>query len=48
MYTIKSLFDFKKTNAIPLEQVEPVENIVKDFQQVQCLLVQYKKKHIQH
>ena len=31
MYTIRSLFDFKKTNAIPLEQVEPVENIVKRF-----------------
>ncbi|MEL0124845.1 MAG: glutamate synthase large subunit [Alphaproteobacteria bacterium] len=31
MYTIRSLFDFKKTEPIPIEDVEPVQEIVKRF-----------------
>ena len=48
MYTIRSLFDFKKTNAIPLEQVEPVENIVKRFSTGAMSFGSISKKHIQH
>jgi len=31
MYTIRSLFDFKKSEPIPIEKVEPVQEIVKRF-----------------
>ena len=31
MYTIRSLFDFKKSEPIPIEDVEPVQEIVKRF-----------------
>lgn len=31
LYTLRGLFEFKKGKSIPIEQVEPVENIVKRF-----------------
>lgn len=30
-YTIRGLFEFKKRNAVPIEEVEPVEDILKRF-----------------
>jgi glutamate synthase (NADPH) large chain len=46
--TLRGLFEFKKRISIPIEEVEPVESILKGaLLQVQCPLVRFPMKHIQ-
>jgi glutamate synthase (NADPH/NADH) large chain len=45
--TLRSLLEFKNDRpAIPIEEVEPVENILKRLQVVQCLSVPFLTKRI--
>ena len=46
---LRDLIDFKKKNTISIDEVEPVENILKTFSEVEvCLMEPYQKKHTKH
>ena len=43
---LRGLMQFKKTKSIPIEEVEPVESIVRRFKTGRCLMDQFQKKHM--
>lgn len=45
--TLRGLLDFEfEENPIPLEEVEPVSEIVKRFKTGQCHMDQFQRKHM--
>ena len=46
--SLRDLVGFKEKNSISLDEVEPVEEILKDLEVEVCLMVHYQKKLMKH
>ena len=46
--SLRDLVGFKEKNSISLDEVEPVEEILKDLEVEACLMERYQKKLMKH